>query len=107
MEQRNNRREPVGGTRHAWFLAFEREFRQRFGAAAPSRGPAWTLQVSEVEWRVWMHASGGQERTVSIDLPPNYAMFQPAAVAGNLALRLRGAVDDAADTSGAAAQPRS
>ncbi len=106
MKQRNDSR-PVGGTRHVWFLAFEREFQQRFDTAGKPLDPGWTLQVSEVEWRVWVHAPGRQGRTVSIDLPPNFAMFRPVVVATNLALRLRGAVDDAGDTSAAIAQPRS
>lgn len=109
MGGRNDRRGPVAGTRHAWFLEFEHDFREIVGAGS-AFGPEWTLQASEAQWRVWMQAPGAHQRTVSIDLPPNYALFQPAAVAANTALRLRGVAGGAAgasDTSAGAAPLRS
>ncbi len=108
MKRHGDRRVVVEDTRHAWFIAFEREFRQQVGGTDAAFNPAWSVKASEADWRVWMHTPGAHARTVSIDLPPDYSLFQPLAVASNTVLRLRGAADAPGDASGtsAAAGPR-
>ncbi len=108
MKRRDDRTTAVTDTRHAWFVEFEREFREQVGGTAAGFDPAWSVTLSESEWRVWIHAPGAHARTVSIDLPPNYSLFQPLAVAANTVLRLRGAADapDGASGRSAAAAPR-
>lgn len=86
MERGSHRRGTVEG-RHAWFVAFDREFRKQF--AHGRLNLSWSASTSEAEWRVWMQESGEARRTISIDLPPNYSLFQPLAVAINTVLRLR------------------
>ncbi len=108
MRRRTDQRSTVADTRHAWFIEFEREFREQVGGTAAAFDPSWSVRLSEAEWRVWVQTPGAHARTISIDLPPNYSLFQPLAVASNAVLRLRGAVDAPGDASGtsAAAGPR-
>lgn len=80
--------------RHAWFVQFEREFRQNFEKLCRARGITLRAQASEAEWKVWVDAP--DERDISMMLPHNYGMFQPLAVAVNAATRLHDMVDTTA-----------
>lgn len=79
----------MASLRRGWFVEFEREFAREF--AATFRGQAgrqWYPAISEADWTVSAVRRPAGE-TVSVSLPYNYLLFRPAAVAHNVATRLR------------------